>query len=41
MIATRVDARSDEFRANAEANRAAVAKLAASLHEATLGGGEK
>jgi acetyl-CoA carboxylase carboxyltransferase component len=41
VIATRVDARSDEFRANAEANRAAVAKLSAALHEATLGGGEK
>ena len=41
MIATRVDARSDEFRANAEANRAAVARLSAALHEATLGGGEK
>ncbi len=41
VIATRVDARSDEFRANAEANRAAVARLSAALHEATLGGGEK
>jgi acetyl-CoA carboxylase carboxyltransferase component len=41
VIATRVDPRSDEFRANAEANLAAVAKLSAALHEATLGGGEK
>jgi acetyl-CoA carboxylase carboxyltransferase component len=41
VIATRVDTRSEEFRANAEANRAAVARLAGSLYEATLGGGEK
>jgi acyl-CoA carboxylase subunit beta len=41
VIATRVDPRSDEFRANAEANRAAVARLSAALHQATLGGGEK
>jgi acetyl-CoA carboxylase carboxyltransferase component len=41
VIATRVDARSDEFRANAEANRAAVTRLSAALHQATLGGGEK
>ena len=41
VIATRVDPRNDEFRANAAANRAAVDKLFAALHEATLGGGEK
>ncbi|MBX3160156.1 MAG: acyl-CoA carboxylase subunit beta [Deltaproteobacteria bacterium] len=41
MIATRVDPRSEEYRANAEANRAAVGKLAAALQETTLGGGEK
>ena len=41
VIATRIDPRSDEFRANAAANRAAVDKLSAALREATLGGGEK
>jgi len=41
VIATRVDSRSPEFRANHEANTAAVAKLAAALAEATVGGGEK
>jgi acetyl-CoA carboxylase carboxyltransferase component len=41
VIVTRVDPRSDEYRANADTNRAAVERLAASLHEATLGGGEK
>ena len=41
VIATRVDPRSEEYRANAEANLAAVDKLTRSLHEATLGGGEK
>jgi acetyl-CoA carboxylase carboxyltransferase component len=41
VIATRVDLRSDEYQANRAANRAAVDKLAAALHEATLGGGEK
>ncbi len=41
MIATRIDPRSDEYQANRVANRAAVEKLAAALHEATLGGGDK
>jgi len=41
VITTRIDPRSEEYRANADANRAAVAKLQAALHEATLGGGEK
>jgi acetyl-CoA carboxylase carboxyltransferase component len=41
VIATRVDPRSDEYRANTDANRAAVDKLHASLREATLGGGDK
>jgi acetyl-CoA carboxylase carboxyltransferase component len=41
VIATRVDPRSDEFRANTDANRAAVAKLHAAQREATLGGGDK
>src|SRR6185436_16916101 len=41
VIATRVDPRSDEYRSNADANRAAVDKLRAALVEATLGGGDK
>ncbi len=41
VIADRVDRRSDEYRANHAANTAAVAKLHAAQHEATLGGGEK
>jgi acetyl-CoA carboxylase carboxyltransferase component len=41
VIATRVDPRADEYRANLDANRAAVERLAAALREATLGGGEK
>ncbi|HEU0032191.1 MAG TPA: carboxyl transferase domain-containing protein [Kofleriaceae bacterium] len=41
VIATRVDPRSDEFRGNSDANRAAIDKLRAALHEATLGGGDK
>jgi acetyl-CoA carboxylase carboxyltransferase component len=41
VIATRVDPRADDYRANFDANRAAVERLAAALHEATLGGGEK
>jgi acetyl-CoA carboxylase carboxyltransferase component len=41
VIASRVDPRSDEFRANEGANTAAIGKLRAALHEATLGGGEK
>src|SRR6185436_7430224 len=40
-IATRIDPRADDFRANDGANRAAVARLSAALHEATLGGGDK
>jgi acyl-CoA carboxylase subunit beta len=41
VIASRVDPRTDEFRANATANAAAVDKLRATLVEATVGGGEK
>ncbi len=41
MIATSIEPRSDEFRSNAEANRAAVDKLRAAQLEATLGGGDK
>jgi acyl-CoA carboxylase subunit beta len=41
VIATRVDPRGEEFRGNADANRAAVDKLRAALTEATLGGGDK
>jgi acetyl-CoA carboxylase carboxyltransferase component len=41
VITTRVDPRSDEFRANAEANLASVTKLRGALAEATVGGGEK
>jgi acetyl-CoA carboxylase carboxyltransferase component len=41
VIATRIDRRADDYRANEAANRAAVDKLRAALHEATLGGGEK
>ena len=41
VLATRVDARSEEFRANTEINLAAVAKLQKALTEATVGGGEK
>ncbi|HEY0193056.1 MAG TPA: carboxyl transferase domain-containing protein [Kofleriaceae bacterium] len=41
VIASRVDPRGEEFRANAAANRAAVDVLRAALHEATLGGGDK
>ncbi len=41
VIATRIDPRSEEFRSNLEANRAAVDKLTSALHEATQGGGEK
>ncbi len=40
-LATRVDPRSDEYRANEATNRAAIDKLRAALHEATLGGGDK
>jgi acetyl-CoA carboxylase carboxyltransferase component len=41
VLGSRVDPRSPEFRANHEANTAAVGKLAAALAEATVGGGEK
>ncbi|HUJ61643.1 MAG TPA: carboxyl transferase domain-containing protein [Kofleriaceae bacterium] len=41
VIASRVDPRSPEFRANHDANAAAVDKLRAALGEATRGGGEK
>jgi acetyl-CoA carboxylase carboxyltransferase component len=41
VIATRIDPRADDYRANEAANRAAVAKLVAALHEATLGGGDR
>jgi acetyl-CoA carboxylase carboxyltransferase component len=41
VIATRVDPRTDEFRATHAANTAAVAKLHAAQREATVGGGEK
>src|SRR5512135_877412 len=41
VIATRIDPRSGEFRANHETNTAAVAKLRAALAEATVGGGPK
>lgn len=41
VLATRVDPRSEEFRANTETNLAAVAKLSKALTEATVGGGEK
>jgi len=41
VMVSRIDPRGDEFRKNAEANRAAVEKLAAALAEATVGGGEK
>jgi acetyl-CoA carboxylase carboxyltransferase component len=41
VIATKVDARAPEFRANHAANTAALAKLGDALREATVGGGEK
>jgi acetyl-CoA carboxylase carboxyltransferase component len=41
IVTTRIDRRSDEFRANHAANNTAVAKLAAALRDATLGGGDK
>src|ERR1041385_2379551 len=41
VIATRIDPRSPEYRANHEANTAAVAKLTKALAEATVGGGGK
>src|SRR5690606_8588212 len=41
VIASKIDPRSAEFRANHDANTAAVDKLTKTLAEATLGGGEK
>ncbi len=41
VIASKVDVRSPEYRANHDANTAAVAKLQAALREATVGGGPK
>ena len=41
VIASKVDPRSPEYRANHEANSRAVDKLRAALQEATVGGGEK
>ncbi len=41
VIATRIDPRSTEFRANHDANAAAVEKLKKALGDATVGGGEK
>jgi acetyl-CoA carboxylase carboxyltransferase component len=41
VVVTKVDPRSEEFRTNATANRAAVDKLHAALGEAIVGGGEK
>ncbi|MGN6109944.1 MAG: acyl-CoA carboxylase subunit beta [Kofleriaceae bacterium] len=41
VVTSRVDPRSEQFRANEITNRAAIDKLRAALHEATLGGGEK
>jgi acyl-CoA carboxylase subunit beta len=41
VIASRVDPRNPEYRANHEANTAAVAKLTKALADATVGGGEK
>jgi acetyl-CoA carboxylase carboxyltransferase component len=41
LLQSRIDPRSPEFRANHEANAAAVDKLTAALAEATVGGGEK
>jgi acetyl-CoA carboxylase carboxyltransferase component len=41
ILASCIDRQSEQFRANDEANRAAVAKLAVALRDATIGGGEK
>jgi acetyl-CoA carboxylase carboxyltransferase component len=41
VLRSQVDPRGEEHRANLEANRAAVDKLAAALREATAGGGDK
>jgi len=41
VIASRVDRRSEDYRANEATNRAAVEALRAALAEATVGGGEK
>jgi acetyl-CoA carboxylase carboxyltransferase component len=40
-LASRIDPRSPEFRANHEANSASIDKLRAALAEATVGGGDK
>jgi len=41
VIATRLDRRTEEYRANEVANRAAIDKLTAALAQATVGGGDK
>jgi acyl-CoA carboxylase subunit beta len=41
VIATRIDPRSPEYRANHETNTVAVARLREALQQATVGGGEK
>ena len=41
VIASKVEPRSPEYRANHDANAAAIAKLGGALREATVGGGEK
>ena len=41
VLASRVDPRAPEFRANHDANAAAIATLRDALHQATLGGGDK
>src|SRR4051812_7467704 len=41
VIATKIDPRSPEYRANHETNTTAIEKLKKALVEATLGGGEK
>ncbi|HTL35363.1 MAG TPA: carboxyl transferase domain-containing protein [Kofleriaceae bacterium] len=41
VITSRIDPRNPEYRANHDANTAAVAKLTKALAEATVGGGEK
>ena len=41
VIATRLDRRTEEYRANEVSNRAAIDKLSAALAQATVGGGDK
>ncbi len=41
VIATRIDRRTEEYRANEVSNRAAIDKLSAALAQATVGGGDK